>query len=422
MALSGMTRRTFVTRALDDAGLAFTARLLPAALSSVSLFSSAQSAAGVGETPEPTAAERAAMADLARSFMQLYGVPGLSVAIGRGGVLVYQDAFGFADRERSEALNPAHRFRIASVSKTITSVAIFSLIEQGRLRLTDKVFGPGAILGTDYGRPPYHPQVDQITLEHLLTHTGGGWSNQHADPMFSDTRLSQAQLIELTLRNRPLDRPPGESYAYSNFGYCVLGRVIEKITRNAYSLYVDSAVLKRCGIAGMAIAGNTLAERRRGEVKYYGQGDNPYGMNVARMDAHGGWIARPADLVQFFMHVARFAAPPNILKPETIQVMTTGSAANAGYAKGWAVNKANNWWHNGSLPGTSTIAVRAHSGFCWAAFANTRRAKSALDGDLDRLVWNMVAQVKSWRASAATSAAAAAGRRAAGRSTPAGCT
>jgi hypothetical protein len=98
------------------------------------------------------------------------------------------------------------------------------------------------------------------------------------------------------------------------------------------------------------------------------------------------------------MHVARFAAPPNILKPETIQVMTTGSAANAGYAKGWAVNKANNWWHNGSLPGTSTIAVRTHSGFCWAAFANTRRAKSALDGDLDRLVWNMVAQVKSWRA------------------------
>jgi CubicO group peptidase (beta-lactamase class C family) len=398
MALSGTTRRTLLMRALDGAGVAFAGPLLPAALLTVPSPAFAQFAPNAGEPLEPTATERAAIAGLARSFMQQYDVPGLSVTVGRGGVLVYQDAFGYADREHSEALNPAHLFRIASVSKTITSVTIFSLIEQGRLRLTDKIFGPGAILGTDYGRPPYHPRVDQITLEHLLTHTSGGWNNQYADPMFSNPSWNQSQLIEWTLRNRPLDHPPGESYAYSNFGYCVLGRVIEKITREAYSRYVISAVLKHCGIADMAIAGNTLSERRHGEVRYYGQGDDPYGMNVTRMDSHGGWIARPADLVQFVMHVSGFATPPNVLKPETIQVMTTGSAANASYAKGWAVNKANNWWHNGSLPGTATIAVRARSGFCWAAFTNTRRAKSALDGDLDRLVWKMVAQVKEWRA------------------------
>src|SRR3984893_11770635 len=398
MALSGITRRTLMTRALDGAGVAFACRLLSAPLLSIPSFAFAQPAPNAGETPEPTAAERAAMADLARSFMQQYDVPGLSVAVGRAGMLEAQDAFGFADREHREALNPAHLFRIASVSKTITSVTIFSLIEQGRLRLDDKVFGPGAILGTDYGRSPYDPQVDKITLEHLLTHTGGGWSNQHADPMFSIMVLTHAQLIEWTLRNRPLNTPPGQSYAYSNFGYCVLGRVIEMITRQAYADYVDSAVLRRCGIADMAIAGNTLGERRRGEVKYYGRGDDPYDINIARMDSHGGWIARPADVVQFFMHVSGFAAPPNILKPETIQVMTTGSAANPGYAKGWLVNKANNLWHNGGLPGTSTIAVRARSGLCWAAFTNTRLTNSGIDGALDKLVWNMVAEVKSWRA------------------------
>jgi CubicO group peptidase (beta-lactamase class C family) len=397
MASSGMTRRTLLTRALDGVGFAFAGRLLPAALLSVPAVGFAQPAPNAGETPEPTAAERAAMADLAGSFMQQYDVPGLSVTVGRAGMLAYQDAFGFADREQREALDPAHLFRIASVSKTITSVTIFSLIEQDRLRLDDKVFGPGAILGTDYG-PARDPQVGKITLEHLLTHTAGGWSNQQADPMFSNPGLNHAQLIEWTLRNRPLDTPPGQSYAYSNFGYCVLGRVIEKITHEAYAHYVDSAVLRRCGIADMAIAGNTLGERRAGEVKYYGKGDDPYGINVARMDSHGGWIARPADLVQFFMHVSGFAAPPNILKPETIQVMTTGSTANPGYAKGWAVNKTGNWWHNGSLPGTSTIAVRARSGLCWAAFANTRLTESAIDGALDKLVWNMVAQVKNWRA------------------------
>jgi CubicO group peptidase (beta-lactamase class C family) len=347
-------------------------------------------------TPQPTPAERAAMSDLARAFMKKYAVPALSIAIGHGGTMVYQDAFGLADREKKEAVTPRHLFRIASVTKTITSVAIFSLIESGRIKLTDTVFGPNGVFGTDYGKPPYQPGVDQITIEHLLTHTGGGWPNDANDPMFSNPSMNHAQLIEWTLRNRPLDHPPGQNYAYSNFGYCVLGRVIEKITRQPYADYARDAVLKRCGVTDMTIAGNTLAQRQAGEVKYYSQAGNPYGMNVTRMDSHGGWIATPTDLVQFFMHVDGFPTPPNILKPETIEAMTTGSSANAGYAKGWEVNKVHNWWHSGFFSGTATVAVRTHSGFCWAAFTNTR-ASSAMDSDLDRLNWNMVRQVKAWQ-------------------------
>jgi CubicO group peptidase (beta-lactamase class C family) len=122
------------------------------------------------------------MSDLVAAFIREYDVPGLSVAIGRAGALLYEGAFGFADRERREACTPMHLFRIASVSKPITSVAIFSPIEANRIRLTDRIFGPGAITGTDYGSPPYHPGVSEITIEHLLTHTGGGWSNAAADP------------------------------------------------------------------------------------------------------------------------------------------------------------------------------------------------------------------------------------------------
>lgn len=345
---------------------------------------------------EPNPAERAAMAELARGFMQKYDVPALSVAVGYGGTLIYQDAFGDADRETHTAVTPDNLFRIASVTKTITSVAIFTLIEAGRLALSDEIFGQGAITGNDFGRPPFNPGVEDITLEHLLTHTGGGWSNAHDDPMFENPQMGQHELIAWTLRTRPLDHPPGQNYAYSNFGYCVLGRVIEKITRQPYADYVQTAVLARCGITDMTIGGNTLAQRRPHEVKYYGQGGNPYGMNVTRMDSHGGWIARPADLVQFFMHVDGFAEPPNILRRDTIATMTTASAVNPHYAKGWEVNAANNWWHNGLLPGTSTIAVRTHSGFCWAAFTNTRQGP-AMDIDLDRLVWTMVGKVGEWR-------------------------
>lgn len=352
------------------------------------------------ETAEPTQAERAEMSNLARAFMHRYAMPGLSVAVGRAGAILYEDAFGWAERETREALSATHLFRIASVTKPITSVALFSLIEAGRIRLTDKVFGPGAITGSDYGGPPYHPWVDQISVEHLLTHTSGGWANDAADPMFMNPEMNQAQLIESTLRSRPLDQPPGQHYAYSNFGYCVLGRVIEKITGQNYANYVRGSVLKRCGITDMTIAGNTLAERHQGEVRYYDQQDarEPYAMDIARMDSHGGWIARPLDLVQFLMHVSGSVTPPNILKPQSIRTMTTASAANPEYAKGWSVNKFDNWWHNGSLPGTSTIAVRTHSGFCWAAFGNSRRLDAPLDRDLDNLVWDMVRQVKSWHA------------------------
>ena len=342
------------------------------------------------------------MAEAAEAFMQRYAVPGLSVAVGHSGRLVYQDAFGWSDRAASEPATPAHLFRIASISKSITSVAAFMLIEEGRLSLSDRVFGRSAVLGTDYGQQPYPAMVEEVTIEHLLTHTCGGWSNQDRDPMFNNKQMNHAQLIDWTLRNRPLENPPGRAYAYSNFGYCLLGRVIERITRRPYADYVGDAVLRRCGITDMAIAGNTLAQRRRGEVKYYGQnGEDPYGMNVARMDSHGGWVASPASLVQFAMHVGGFAKPVSIIKPATIAAMTTSSPLNANYARGWRVNRSNNWWHTGSLPGTCTIMVRVHTGFCWAAVANSRdtvAAKSLMPHDLDRLLWTMVRKVKSWRA------------------------
>ena len=150
------------------------------------------------------------------------------------------------------------------------------------------------------------------------------------------------------------------------------------------------------GIIGMEIAGNSLADRRPQEVRYYGQGnENPYNMNVRRMDSHGGWLARPASLAMFTSHVDGFS-PSSILLPATIQEMTAASSANAGYAKGWQVNQFNNWWHNGSLPGTISIMVRTHSQFCWAALINTRRPNSDIGLDLDKLVWTMARKVGSW--------------------------
>ena len=76
--------------------------------------------------------------------------------------------------------------------------------------------------------------------------------------------------------------------------------------------------------------------------------------------------------------------------------MTTASAASAGYAMGWVVNRNNNWWHNGSLPGTESLMVRTGRGMCWAALTNSRRPRSKMGLDLDNLVWAMVGKVAAW--------------------------
>jgi CubicO group peptidase (beta-lactamase class C family) len=314
-------------------------------------------------------------------FMAQYQVPGLSVAFARQGRMVYQHGFGFADTSRREPVNPSNRFRIASVTKPFTSATLMRLMEAGRLRLSDRVFGPGSILGDDFGQPS-GPWLTDLSVEHLLTHTGGGWPNDGTDPMFHHREMDQRQLIAWTLANQPLSNPPGTHYAYSNFGYCILGRVVEKLTGKPYEQAVRDLVLVPCGIHSMEIGDN---RRRPQEVVYYG--GEPYAMNVRRMDSHGGWIATASDLVAFLLRVDDFPSVADILRHDTIQTMVTGTTANPHYAKGWEVNDAHNWWHNGSLPGTTTLMVRTSSGWCWAALTNTRQEGMGLA--LDRLMWRL---------------------------------
>jgi CubicO group peptidase (beta-lactamase class C family) len=355
---------------------------------SLGLSAAALQAADSGPTPD----ELAAMDAVVTTFMRAHDVPGMSLAVARDGDLVHRKAYGTADRDRHEDVTPAHLFRIASVSKPITAVTIFQLLEQGKLKMEDTIFGPGAILGTDFGEPPYKPHVAGIRLKHLLTHTAGGWQNDDSDPMFRNAGMNHRQLIAWAIANVPLTHPPGEHYAYSNFGYCVVGRIIEKVTGQTYEQHVREAVLAGCGIEDMRIAGNTLADRARGEVAYYGApSENPYDMNVRRMDSHGGWLATAPDLVRFVTHL-------NLLRPQSVAEMTTGTPANPGYACGWAVNRVPNWWHTGSLPGTTSIMVHTASGFCWAALLNSREASGHTGGALDEMMWEMVRKVKGWKA------------------------
>ena len=353
-----------------------------------------------------TGQQRGEMVRIALMFRQQFAVPASSIAISRNGQFEYDQAVGMGDRQHLTQVQQSSLFRIASLTKPITSVTIFSLIEQGKLNLNGKVFGPSGILGIRYGKPPYKPYITDITVDHLLTHTSGGWPNDNTDPMMHNNSWDQTKLITETIANVPLTNPPGTHWAYSNFGYCILGRVIEQVTGQPYASYVQANILTPCGISTMQIATNKESQRAPNEVVYYGQySEDPYKINITRMDSDDGWIASSTQLVQFLNHVAGAPDVPALLKPATIQTMTTPAPAYppgpVRYARGWMVsdNGAGNWWHNGSLPGSTTIMVRTSTGMCWAALTNTRTQPSnEIDTAIDQMMWDMVRTVPAWGA------------------------
>ncbi|HUA35457.1 MAG TPA: serine hydrolase domain-containing protein [Candidatus Binataceae bacterium] len=355
------------------------------------------------DEPTPSEDELDAIAAIATSFMRLYDVPALSIAIARHGQFVYRKAFGFADKGENEIATPANLFRIASISKPITSVTIFTLIEAGRISLSDRVFGPQGILGFDYATK-YPDLVQEITIDHLLTHTSGGWSSYENDPTFFDPKASAAETITWYIRNDPLRYPPGQHFAYSNLGYGILGCVVEKVTRQSYPQYVQQNVFARCGMSGARVMGNTRAERAPREVIYYGETDraggwtHPYAMNLNRFVSTGGWLATATDLVRFAMHVDGFEYTPNILSRQTIETMTSPCAVSPipHYARGWYVNELPNWWHGGRLPGSMNELVRTASGLCWCALANTHT--DGIDEGMDKMLSDIVNAVPEWHA------------------------
>ncbi len=327
---------------------------------------------------------------IVEKFKNDYNVTGLTFAMSKNEKLIYAKGYGLANKSTNEAVTVNSLFRIASVSKPITAIAIMKLVEDGKLSLDSKVFGENAILGTKYGNKPYRANYDKITIKQILEHTSGLATNDDNDPMFSNINFSQETIINNTLNNNNLLFVPGSQYKYSNFGYCVLGRVIEKITEKSYINYLQDAILKPSGITTIQLTSNAPEKRKSGEVMYYEPTYNTYSINVERMDAHGGLIASSIDLVKLLSKVDGFKNKEDILKSETINTMTKYNA-NTSYSLGWSVNSINHWWHTGQIIGTNSMMVRANNGFSWAIIVNSNcvTCNNKFNSDIDELGWNI---------------------------------
>merc|ERR1719154_780851 len=136
--------------------------------------------------------------------------------------------------------------------------------------LDRKVFGPNGILGTKYGSKPYSTFETQVTIKHLLEHTAGGdaWKNGRGDPMNDRQHLTDdhTKLFGWVLDTRDPNKEPGTEYKYSNFGFNVLGRVIEKLSGQSYENFVQYKILKPIGATGMKIGWSKQSDRYPNEV------------------------------------------------------------------------------------------------------------------------------------------------------------
>jgi CubicO group peptidase (beta-lactamase class C family) len=376
--------------------------------------------------------------NLIKIFLTTYGIPGATAAIAKDGKIVYMRAFGNSNISNSIATQPHNLFRVASLSKQITSIAIMKMVQNGQLTMSSKVFGTGGILQT-------HPvfsaanitdnRIYNITIQHLLEHSAG-WNRDlncnpnpttpypyflgGCDPIAFPLRVSmltgtsnpvsKEALIEFLLE-KGLDFAPGTAYSYSNIGYLVLGRVIEKVSNKSFEKYVQDSILAPLGIFDMHIAKNLLSEKQEREGEYVGNGFTtlscyntgqyvPWeygGLNVNAMDAHGGWIASARDMLKLLVAVDGFNTKPDILQPATITTMVTPSSNNQFYAKGWQVNPFNNWWHTGAIDGTACQWVRSSGGYTWIFILNKRNiTNNNFWTDFDNLGWNCLAATSSW--------------------------
>jgi CubicO group peptidase (beta-lactamase class C family) len=382
------------------------------------------SAATGREIPELAELDR-----LMAALMTKWKLPGGQLAVAKDGTIVLSRGYGHADPDRGTLVQPDSLFRTGSVAKTLTAVAVLTLVDRGKLRLDDKAFTILSDLKPAAGAT-VDPRLHDITVRNLLQHAAG-WDNAQS---FSPLELPWSRMAAATIGEKdppecatvirymmgvPLDFAPGTRTAYSNFGYCVLGRIIEARAEGkpSYDEYVKRHVLQPAGITRMQLAGTRESERAPGEVRYiaqpgrprvpsvfFGEGYVPFaygGIYLRGTDASGGWIASAEDLVRFAMAV------PALLRPETFRQMLETPVPNSReMGLCWTVAQRKNgvdFWHTGAIADSNANwLVRTHDGVTLAFAFNSLPAdpaaffRDALPAFLDAL-----AAVRVWPRSGA---------------------
>ena len=337
-----------------------------------------------------------AMDSIMQRYLKRWEIHGAQLAISRHDSLLYARGFGYADKDRQIPMEPSYIMRMASVSKLVTATGIMKLRDMGKIRLSDKVFGPKGILNdTFYVNSIRDKRYFDITVEQLLRHKAG-FTNYAGDAIFSTRYIMQQNhlttppdhrtLLRIVLR-RHLGYTPGTAQRYCNIGYTLLSLIIEKRTGMSYENFMQRYVLNPAGCYDFHIAGNYLKDRRKNETVYYMHSSSvpvPEFNNSGRMVVRcygendittalgaGAWVASAAELCRLVASIDGDRTVPDVISPQAVKLMTQEMPDHQ-FSLGWNFTPHNRpWIRTGSLVGTSALVLRYPDGECWVFITNT---------------------------------------------------
>ena len=301
----------------------------------------------------------AARADEAAAKDQFAG----AVLVARNGKVLLEKAWGQADRDAGLANTLDTQFRLGSMNKMLTAVATLQLVDAGKLSLEDSV---GKIL-------PDYPNQDiaaKVTIRHLLTHTGG--TGDIFGQEFRDHRLElreHADYVKL-FGKRGLTHEPGAEHRYSNYGFVLLGAIIEKTTGMSYYDHVRAKIFEPAGMKST----DSLPESEKVAKRSVGymRGEDGWTSNADtlpwRGTAAGGGYSTVGDLLRF----AQALQSGKLVSKELLAQATTPQAQSYGFGFGIAGEGAlHRYGHGGGAPGMNgDLRVYPKLGYVIVALSN----------------------------------------------------
>ncbi len=342
--------------------------------------------------------------DLMREIIESQQIPGGSLSLAKDGRLVYARSFGWASVENRLPARPTTLFGVASVSKAITGAAIMRLVDQGQVGLEDRAF---KILGMR----PRDPRAHEITLRQLLTHSAGYRKQPNPARVAHELGVPVSQVREKDLvaafMKRRLAYNPGESSAYSNFGFVVLGAVIERVVGIPTGPAIHRLVFNPMDIT-TAYYGHGGPHRRDTARQYGGEGRLLPSLNIAGGSA-GGLIISTVDLARF-LATLRGACGRPFISEKTFREMLAAPRPphkkrpnGTWYGLGWdavsSTPRGPSYLKTGGLPGVRAVIGHLGDGIDWAvAFngARTMKGHIGVDPEATKRIKQAVEQTSDW--------------------------
>lgn len=348
------------------------------------------------------------------ALLKKWNIPGASIAVAKNGKLILTRGYGYADFEAKQPMQPDSMFRIGSISKILAAQSILQLKDEGRLDLDAKFLN---VLTEYQVTSGGDARLRNITIRNLLQHSGGWDRDRSGDPMGLQGSISRALHIPMPvmcpdviryMMGQPLDFTPGTRQVYSNFGYCILSQVIERVSGEPFEIYVRNHVLAPMDIHAMSIGySRSLSQRGPHEVKYYeyngapmvdsvfpgdGKVPAPYGgFEILTIEASGGWIGSTVDLTRIMTAIDGSRGTP-LLSPATTAEWTANPHLSSWlidpdywYGMGIFVGPTpGTWYHGGTIFGGKSQLLRDGNGYTWAIMTNSMsQDPGGLGNDLD---------------------------------------